>query len=249
MRKLVVGIVAATLAVGCVEMNPGAKDAAGARTLEVTKKWFKKAQFGMMAHWGLYTLLGGEWKGKHPYGEWIMHGNRIPLKEYAALAKAFNPVLFDPIEEIAEACAGRETCERLAALFRELKPRALILHWPLDTHLDHVMSTAAALNAIRLADIKPEIYFHEQDIQSRGFPPAYWIDVTKQSDRIQEIVSLYKCQDGPAIAARKKRTEETNALRIRTEWDESARYEIFAIFPGTIPAGKGIFDSMEGVLR
>lgn len=66
--------------------------------LAASKKWFKEAQFGMMAHWGLYSLLGGEWKGRpgdHPYGEWIMQGNKIPLKEYSALAKAFNPILFD----------------------------------------------------------------------------------------------------------------------------------------------------------
>lgn len=69
--------------------------------LAAAKKWFKEARFGMMAHWGLYTLLGGEWNGKagvHPYGEWIMNGNRIPIKEYAGLAAAFNPVLFDPKE-------------------------------------------------------------------------------------------------------------------------------------------------------
>ena len=28
------------------------------------RKWFKEAQYGMMAHWGLYSLLGGEWNGK-----------------------------------------------------------------------------------------------------------------------------------------------------------------------------------------
>ena len=69
--------------------------------LAAAKRWFKEAQFGMMAHWGLYTLLGGEWKGrpgKHVYGEWIMHGDRIPLREYLALAKGFNPVLFDPTD-------------------------------------------------------------------------------------------------------------------------------------------------------
>ena len=100
-RREFIGSAAATLAAGYVNANPAAKDAADALALEATKKWFKEAQFGMMAHWGLYTLLGGEWKGKpgvHPYGEWIMHGNRIPLKEYAALAKAFNPVLFDPMD-------------------------------------------------------------------------------------------------------------------------------------------------------
>ena len=61
-----------------------------------TKKWFKEAQFGMMAHWGLYTLLGGEWRGasiKHKYAEHIMSVAKIPRAEYAALAKAFNPSL------------------------------------------------------------------------------------------------------------------------------------------------------------
>lgn len=69
--------------------------------LAKAKQWFKEVQFGMMAHWGLYTLLGGEWNGrngKHVYGEWIMHGDTIPLREYSALAKAFNPILFDPVD-------------------------------------------------------------------------------------------------------------------------------------------------------
>lgn len=69
--------------------------------LQASKKWFKEAQFGMMAHWGLYTLLGGEWKGKpglHPYGEWLQHSARIPVDEYAKLTAAFNPIFFDPMD-------------------------------------------------------------------------------------------------------------------------------------------------------
>lgn len=69
--------------------------------LIASKKWFKEAQFGMMAHWGLYTLLGGEWNGKpglHPYGEWLMHSARIPAVEYAKLVDAFNPIFFDPMD-------------------------------------------------------------------------------------------------------------------------------------------------------
>lgn len=59
------------------------------------KKWFKEAQFGMMIHWGLYTLPAGEWKGKRMtgIGEWIQQYYRIPNAEYHELAKAFNPVL------------------------------------------------------------------------------------------------------------------------------------------------------------
>ena len=28
------------------------------------KQWFKEAQYGMMVHWGLYSLLGGEYKDR-----------------------------------------------------------------------------------------------------------------------------------------------------------------------------------------
>ncbi|MBO7720812.1 MAG: alpha-L-fucosidase [Kiritimatiellae bacterium] len=69
--------------------------------LAATKKWFKEAQFGMMAHFGLYTLAGGEWKGRkgaHVYGEWLQHSESIPVKEYSLLARAFNPVMFDPLD-------------------------------------------------------------------------------------------------------------------------------------------------------
>ena len=79
----------------------GADGAADSPQLAAAKKWFKEAQFGMMTHWGLYTLLGGEWNGRnarHPYSEWIQHSARIPMKDYAALARAFNPILFDPKE-------------------------------------------------------------------------------------------------------------------------------------------------------
>ena len=101
-RKFLAGSAAAATLAGCgTAANSAAKAAADAAALEASKKWFKEAQFGMMAHFGLYSLLGGEWKGercKHRYGEWIMHANAIPLKEYAALAKGFNPVCFDPLD-------------------------------------------------------------------------------------------------------------------------------------------------------
>lgn len=64
------------------------------------KQWFKEAGFGMMIHWGLYSLLGGEWQGRRmeDIGEWAMQYFRIPIKEYEKLLKAFNPVYFDADE-------------------------------------------------------------------------------------------------------------------------------------------------------
>ena len=68
--------------------------------LEATKKWFREAGYGMMIHWGLYCLSGGEWRGRRLkyIGEWAQQYFRIPNAEYHQLAKAFNPILFNAEE-------------------------------------------------------------------------------------------------------------------------------------------------------
>ena len=70
------------------------------------KKWFKEeAMFGLMIHWGLYSLLGGEYRGKRmdQVAEWAQSYFRIPVEEYSALAKAFNPIYFDAEEWVKTA--------------------------------------------------------------------------------------------------------------------------------------------------
>jgi len=60
--------------------------------------WWRNAKFGMFIHWGLYSIPAGVWKGRTGpggFGEWIMHDAQIPIAEYAALAKQFDPVKFD----------------------------------------------------------------------------------------------------------------------------------------------------------
>ena len=61
--------------------------------------WFKEAKYAMFIHWGLYSGLAGDWKGKTHFGigEWIMnkHLAGISVDDYRALAKDFNPVKFD----------------------------------------------------------------------------------------------------------------------------------------------------------
>ena len=65
-------------------------------------EYFKNAGYGMMMHFGLYSLLAGEYKGKPSanYAEWIGSYFAIPNKEYEKLASAFNPVYFDADEII-----------------------------------------------------------------------------------------------------------------------------------------------------
>ena len=66
------------------------------------RTWFRQTQYGMMAHWGLYSLLAGEYRGRRVenYAEWIQSYMPIPNREYARLAEAFNPVYFDADEWI-----------------------------------------------------------------------------------------------------------------------------------------------------
>jgi len=61
------------------------------------REWFKQAKFGLMIHWGLYSILSGEWKGQRMeyIGEWIQSKYNIPMKEYEKLAGIFNPIYFD----------------------------------------------------------------------------------------------------------------------------------------------------------
>ncbi len=60
---------------------------------------FRDGNYAMFIHWGLYSNLGNQWKGKTYYGigEWIMNKNmaNIPVEEYKSTAKVFNPVNFN----------------------------------------------------------------------------------------------------------------------------------------------------------
>ena len=69
--------------------------------------YFKEAGYGMMMHFGLYSLLSGEYKGKpsSAYAEWIGAYHAIPIAEYEKLASVFNPIYFDA-EEIV--CLAKE---------------------------------------------------------------------------------------------------------------------------------------------
>ena len=62
--------------------------------------WYRASGFGMFLHWGAYSHLAGRWKGqertKDLWGEWAMHRAKIPVAEYEAMAKEFQPTDFAP---------------------------------------------------------------------------------------------------------------------------------------------------------
>jgi alpha-L-fucosidase len=67
-------------------------------------EWFKNARSGLFMHYGLYSLLGGEYQGKpmrnenapdRPNAEWIQFNSRIPVADYARLKDRFTASKFD----------------------------------------------------------------------------------------------------------------------------------------------------------
>ena len=64
---------------------------------DTKQQWFKDAKFGLFIHWGLYSVLAGEYNGKKTdrIAEWIMNHLDIPVSEYEQLAGQFNPVNFN----------------------------------------------------------------------------------------------------------------------------------------------------------
>ena len=94
-RRLIQGLILTILSLTTAlaeELKPEAIEDYTARM-----QWFADSQYGMFIHFGLYSHLGGEWKGEPVdwYAEWIQASKNIPRDEYAQIITTFNPVHFD----------------------------------------------------------------------------------------------------------------------------------------------------------
>jgi alpha-L-fucosidase len=65
------------------------------KTHEQRIQWWSDAKFGMFIHWGVYSLPGGEWKGKKVsgYAEHLMRKEKIPRSEYLATRASVQSLL------------------------------------------------------------------------------------------------------------------------------------------------------------
>lgn len=92
MKKFLLSLIA------CIAFFPSVFSQDAAR--DARMKWWRDARFGMFIHWGVYSVPAGTYKG-HPVnriGEWIMNRGKIPVAEYQAYAREFNPFLYNPDE-------------------------------------------------------------------------------------------------------------------------------------------------------
>ena len=72
---------------------------------DTTQEWFKDAKYGLFIHWGLFSLLEGEYKGEKTdrIAEWIMNYMNIPVEEYRQLAGSFKAEKFCADEIVRKA--------------------------------------------------------------------------------------------------------------------------------------------------
>ena len=102
-----VGLLSLMSALPAIAAEPKAPETKQQRDARMA--WWRDARFGMFIHWGVYAVPAGQWQGKFVPpggGEWIMHTANIPIPEYEALAKQFNPVKYDPAEWVRIAKAA-----------------------------------------------------------------------------------------------------------------------------------------------
>lgn len=82
-----------------IKAQTGAYESEAPKVKAERMQWYTDARFGMFIHWGAYSVLDGEYKGKKqrgPLGEWIMQNLEIPIEDYKKdVVGNFNPTEFD----------------------------------------------------------------------------------------------------------------------------------------------------------
>jgi alpha-L-fucosidase len=66
-------------------------------TPDANARW-RGLKFGLMMHWGIYSVAGGVWQGRQieGYNEQIMHRAQIPWPDYLTLLDGFTAAQWDP---------------------------------------------------------------------------------------------------------------------------------------------------------
>jgi len=96
-------------ATGAITDQPLPLPQGGPRPDAATVQAWQARKFGLFIHFGLYSQLGGVWDGKRVtqgYSEQIQSFAPVPIAQYEALAKRFDPEKFDPDAIVALAKAA-----------------------------------------------------------------------------------------------------------------------------------------------
>ena len=142
--------------------------------------------------------------------------------------------------------ASAQAAAELTALLKEIRPKAVFSHWPVDKHSDHVQ--CAATVAFSLDELwvsenwRPQFYFYEVlPGQTRNWSPIYSVDVTKTMDLKSAMLRKYACQNPDDSLVRAKVAQ---AERRGRERDPPCRYaETYTTFDGK-PIKGGVLEEL-----
>lgn len=122
-------------------------------------------------------------------------GLKIRRAEEKAVCDALGAKIHEVGESDGDAYASREAVARIVKILEEVKPRAIVTHWPLELHDDHMMTTAAILKAVRIVNAPCEVYFHEYAYDSKGFAATYLVDISRVAAEKERLIRLYESQN------------------------------------------------------
>lgn len=130
-----------------------------------------------------------------------------------------------------EACATPRAITAMTRLLKEIRPRAVFTHWPVDAHPDHRNCAIAAIKAVQNLEKVPEFYFFEVLMdQTLNWHPLYLVDVSSTISLKQELLRKYECQnEGDTLVQEKTRQA---ALRGKERRPSSTFAETFTTFDG-----------------
>jgi LmbE family N-acetylglucosaminyl deacetylase len=92
---------------------------------------------------------------------------------------------------------NKDENEKMVKLIQTVKPDLLFTQWPVDGHPDHQVTGLLALTAWVRASRAFHLYFYEVNtgVETMGFVPTDYVDITATRDRKKQAMFAHKTQD------------------------------------------------------
>ena len=194
------------------------------------------------------------------HGEKALLSKNIPPEECTALrrieeekaASELGAELYWIGQPDGAACATPEACRMIADLFTAAPPKAAFTHWPVDAHIDHVMTAAAVLHALQLYSgleagmlEKPstEVYFYDHIRNSLANPHRILFPFDEKVMREKKrIIRLYASQNGDGLADLRELENRYYGCRGHVPYAEA-----YTGFQPITPRNGTFFDELEKI--
>jgi len=151
-------------------------------------------------------------------------------------------------EHDGSAFASEASCRELAAMYAAAPPRTIFTHWPLDRHLDHMMCSSVALNALRFASghrrgvMKqgwPEVFFYHFRNSMADSPDTFVPLSEAEMEEKCALIRRYECQQGERMAADERERDLFAGQRIRAPFAEA-----FTRLRPRVPGESSVLDEL-----